>query len=301
MKTKINAKPILGSKDIGKLLKPSRSLAHKSKGFALRIGTVAKFGEQSPNEDYAYGDEGCIALSDGAGGCGLYADRWSKYLVTKLDKNKPIESYEQLDTWVDGIWQAFYDECEAEARRGDAMLLNKFYSEGSCATLVAAWLLQDNQCHWLAYGDSLLFVYNRERGELWHSFTSLADFDKSPYLISCKDPLTEQGFSRGVISLDENSIIFAASDALSHFILMMYQVSKRSEYQEEIDALMHSHNSSSHLVQVAQAMSYRFYEDIIEPLIASTASETAFARQMRSWYDSGLLELDDYTIVFLRK
>lgn len=275
-------------------------LQPRARAYSPRKATVAKFGEQAANEDYAYGDRSCIALSDGAGGCGLYADRWSRYLVSELDKKRPIESYEQLDAWVGEIWQPFYDACEAEAMQGDAMLLNKFYSEGSCATLVAAWLLPGGRCHWLAYGDSLLFRYDRARGELWHSFTQLADFDKSPYLISCKDPLTPEGFSQGTMQLDEQSIVFAASDALSHFILMMYQVSRWDSYRAELDALVASHSSDSHLLQLAQATSYRFYEDIIEPLMQAASSDIAFASLMRKWHELGLLELDDYSVVFLR-
>lgn len=265
-----------------------------------RKATVAKFGEQSLCEDYAYADAGCIALSDGAGGCGLYADRWSRYLVTQLNKREPIESYERLDAWVGDIWQAFYDECEAEARTGDAMLLNKFYNEGSCATLVACWALSQSRCRWIAYGDSLLFHYNRESGTLWHSFTRLADFDKSPYLISCKDPLVPQGFSQGEIETDQHSVVFAASDALSHFILMMYQVSKWGEYQGELEELMLSHGSDSHLVQLARATDFRFYDDVLAPLIACSRSDVAFATQMKRWYDLGLLEADDYAVTFLR-
>ena len=264
-----------------------------------RLGTVAKFGEQAPNEDYAYADEGCIALSDGAGGCGLYADRWSEYLVTQLPKRDAIQSYEQLDAWVGEIWQDFYDACEAEAQKGDSMLLNKFYNEGACATLVAVWRRSAQSCQWMAYGDSLIFVYNRASGELWHSFSALADFDKAPYLISCKDPLTPQGFSHGVIELEADSLVFAASDSLSHFILMMYQVSRWEQYQPALEALIASHSSSSHLIQVARAMTFDFERDILEPLIASTASEPAFAEQMRAWYELGLLELDDYSVVFL--
>ena len=71
-------------------------------------------------------------------------------------------------------------------------LLNKFYNEGSCATVAAAWQTNDDECRWIAYGDSVVSHYNRHTGLLQHSFTRLADFSNPPRLVSCKDPLEEE-------------------------------------------------------------------------------------------------------------
>ena len=278
------------------------SLAQPTKVTKLNycLASMAKPGEETPNEDSAYIDASCLALSDGAGGCGLYADRWSHYLVSQLDKQTPLMGYEALDSWVEQIWQPFYNDCEAMAKEGDAMLLNKFYSEGSCATLVAAWIGDNRECRWIAYGDSVLFHYNRATGELWHSFTSVADFDNPPHLISCKDPLTPVGFSEGSLALTESSVLFAASDALSCIVLMMYQVSRWTEYADELEALIAEHSSGSHRVQLARAMKFDFYEDVLKRLIDSASSGETFAQQMHAWLDEGLLELDDYTVAFLK-
>ena len=66
-------------------------------------------------------------------------------------------------------------------------LLNKFYNEGSCATVAAAWKTNDEECRWIAYGDSVVFHYN------------------PPRLVSCKDPLDEEGFRSGVFHIDNAS------------------------------------------------------------------------------------------------
>ena len=49
-----------------------------------RSVTLGKFEANSINEDDAVGRRNMIAVSDGAGGGGLFADRWSKYLLKKL-------------------------------------------------------------------------------------------------------------------------------------------------------------------------------------------------------------------------
>ena len=137
-----------------------------------------------PNEDAAIARENVIAVSDGAGGGGVFADLWSKYLVEHLPE-RPIKCYQAFDKWIDSIWEPFYNDCEKKAQKEGGMLLNKFYDEGSFATLVAVWKTGE----WISYGDSVAFCYNRKSGVLQHSFTKLVDFNNPPYLINCKDPL----------------------------------------------------------------------------------------------------------------
>ena len=43
-----------------------------------------------------------IALSDGAGGGGVLADRWARYLVEHTSQ-KPIDSFEAFSAWMDEI------------------------------------------------------------------------------------------------------------------------------------------------------------------------------------------------------
>ena len=190
--------------------------------------SITKFGEEI-NEDAAIAKDNVIAVSDGAGGGGVFADLWSKYLVEHLPE-KPIKNYKTFDKWIDGIWEPFYNECEEKAKTIGGMFLNKFYDEGSFATLVAVW--KDGQ--WISYGDSVAFCYNRKTKELQHSFTRLADFNNPPYLINCKDPLDFNGFRSGKFDMDDDSVVFVASDTLAHYILMLYEVALQDRFQEEL-------------------------------------------------------------------
>ena len=146
----------------------------------MRLLSIAKLGENLVNEDAAKATQEWIAISDGAGGGGVFADRWSKYLVEHLP-DKPITDYTTFDGWIDGIWEPFYIECEMLAKQEGGMLLNKFYDEGSFATLVAIW--KDGR--WVSYGDSVGFCYNKNTGILQHTFGQIVVFNDSPYLINC--------------------------------------------------------------------------------------------------------------------
>lgn len=262
--------------------------------------SIAKINDHVANEDSFFSSEQCIAVSDGAGGCGLFANEWSKYLIEHLPKDEPITSFLELDDWVDGIWEAFYNAHEERAKAGDGILLNKFYNEGSCATIAAAWMTTDDKCQWMAYGDSVVFHYDRKTGILEHSFTKLSDFSNPPRLVSCKDPLEEEGFKSGVFTMENSSIVFAASDALSHYILMMYELSKSQEFQEELTEENLKQSSNSQLLKTAENMTFHFEKDVIDVLLDASKSESAFQQFIESLLNRGIIDMDDFTFVWMR-
>ena len=263
--------------------------------------SIAKWNDHVANEDFFFSSDNCIAVSDGAGGCGLFANEWSQYLIDQLPKDKPISTFRELDEWVDGIWEPFYNEHEEKAKEGDGILLNKFYNEGSCATIATVWKINANNCKWMAYGDSVAFHYSFQTGLLEHSFTRLAAFSNPPRLVSCKDLLEEEGFRCGEFTLDDTSVVFAASDALSHYILMMYELSKCREYGEELAEEYLKHSGNSQLLKTAETMKIDFEKDVIRRLISVSESEESFKKYLMGLYDLGVIDMDDFTFVSFDK
>lgn len=258
--------------------------------------TIAKFTEKYANEDavFAYGN--CIAVSDGAGGYGVFADEWSGYLINNLPKTEPLTDFQSLDQWLDNIWEDFYNHHEEKAREVDGILLNKFYNEGSCATLVAVWKIDDNQCRWMAYGDSVVFHYNRATQRLEHSFTKLTDFEQSPFLINCKDPLIESKAYFGTFNTDASSVVFVASDALSHYLLMMYELKRCNEYADELIEERNAGTLNSQLLMAAESIHLAdYYTDVLKPLIESAESAEKFGNHMQKLHTDGILDIDDYS------
>ena len=260
----------------------------------MRAISLAKFDEGIVNEDAVIARKELIAVSDGAGGGGVFAERWSQYLVDHLP-DKPIKSYKVFDKWIDGIWEPFYNDCEEEAKKIGGLFLNKFYDEGSVSTLVAVW--KDGT--WISYGDSVAFCYNKKTGKLQHSFTRLSDFNNPPYLINCKDPLDKKGFRTGKYIVDDDCIVFAASDTLAHYILMMYEVSHRDWYEEEIiDAVDAQTKNSNFLKSAMRLRKIDFAKDVIQKL-----ENCQYPKQLKlhigrqkKW---GFIGHDDYSLVIM--
>ena len=258
--------------------------------------TISKLEESTINEDAIIARENLIAVSDGAGGGGVYAERWSSYLVNHLPE-VPIKSFDELDGWIEDIWETFYNDCEESAKQEGGMLLNKFYDEGSFATLASIWKLDNETYRWLTYGDSVVFHYNKNTKTLEHSFSKLADFTQPPYLINCKDELNPLGFKSGTFQTNDSSILFAATDALSHYILMMYKVSLKDEYKMELQNAINNHSKNGILIKNALQIKSFDFEKIVLNKLLNCKIPINMKRHISAIKRKGLIGHDDYSFV----
>lgn len=252
------------------------------------------------NEDCAYIDRknNIIAVSDGAGGGGVFADRWSQYLCEHLPL-KPICSFEELDNWIESIWESFYNECEQIARKEGGLFLQKFYDEGSFATLSVVWIVE-NKAYWMTYGDSTVFLYLKNSDKLISSITDLTDYNKAPYLINSKDPLDEHGFKSGVFDIEMDAILFCASDAISHYIFMMYQLTHKIEYKNSIENAINANTKNSNYIRMALSVNDKAYEDVLIELIKASKRIDSFRKHLKQLYDTNLIASDDYSISIIK-
>ena len=260
----------------------------------MRAISLSKFEEGIVNEDAVIAKKELIAVSDGAGGGGVFAERWSNYLVNHLP-DKPIKNYKAFDKWIDGIWEPFYNDCEEDAKKIGGLFLNKFYDEGSFATLLAVW----KNGMWLSYGDSVAFCFNRKTKDLQHTFTRLADFNNPPYLINCKDALDEKGFRSGQFAIDDDSVIMAASDTLAHYILMMYEVSYKDRFSEKLQEAINAQTKNSNFIKTAMAIDgLDFERDVINKLL-NCSTWPILQSHIKGLKKKGLIGHDDYSFVIM--
>ena len=270
--------------------------------------SIAKPGQEQVNEDAALAERGRIAVSDGAGGGGVYADKWSQYLLKRLPK-EPVTSFQQLDGWIDTIWETFANEYEQKAKKAGPIVLNKFYDEGSFATLAAAWATDKGAWRWMTYGDSVVFIYSRRTGELRHSPIRLADFNNAPLLISLRDKLVENAFNAGEWQTEAGDILFCATDALSHYVMMMYELSRPDEFKDELGEALSAGTRNTALIQAA--LDYRkgkdFNGEVVQKLVkcmedsanSKVRFNCAFKKYMEKRLRRRIVALDDYSYAMM--
>ena len=258
--------------------------------------TITKFGE-SINEDAILVRDNLVAVSDGAGGGGVYADEWSRYLLDCLP-DKPFDFFEELDAWVSEISDAFYDKHEELAKQKGGLFLEKFYDEGSFATLSAIWKVSDTECVWISYGDSVVFVFDPETNVLKHSFTSLIDFNKAPDLIGLITPMNKGAYRSGRISIAPNSYVFVTSDALAHYIMAKYCLVRGMN--EDVQCALESKSRNANYVKalLANQTESSFMEIMTDIAFALTSPKNAESLLQRLYQD-GVIALDDYSLAFM--
>lgn len=260
--------------------------------------SLTKFGE-TINEDAALAKDGIIAISDGAGGGGVFAEEWSRFLLEHLP-DTPLTSFLEFDQWVDGIWEFFYNQHEVFAQLQGGMFLDKFYDEGSFATLTAVWKVSESECQWMSYGDSVSFCYDRKSHQLQHSFTSLKDFNQPPHLINTNNPLKEDGFRSGVFNISKDTVVFAASDALAHYILMMSEVCESGVSADNLNSALSAGSRNSNIIRSAEALKgVSFERDVLDKLLRCANNKGNFKQHLQALYKKGLLGLDDYSLAIL--
>lgn len=110
----------------------------------------------------------------------------------------------------------------------------------------------------------------------------------SPYFINLH---YEEGFASGEFDVSEPAYVFACSDALSHYIMMMYAVANGEEIPIAED-------KNGNIIAMARRMKVDFEKGVLKPLFNALRTDTLPAH-CRSKYRKGLLALDDYSLARL--
>ncbi|MCW4086563.1 hypothetical protein [Segatella copri] len=111
--------------------------------------------------------------------------------------------------------------------------------------------------------------------------------------------MEEEGFRNGEIVLDGSSVVFAASDALSHCILMMYELAHYKEFSEELAEEYLKQSGNSQLLKTAETLRSNFKNDVIDKLIQASDNQLTFEEYLKGLYHQGVIDMDDFTICWL--
>jgi len=257
-----------------------------------------------PNED-AYKNTGNpIGIADGAGGVGLYAREWADFLLTNLPE-KPLSSVKELNEFLRNHWKIFFETYKSSAETKG--IGKKFLTEGSLATLAAAWM-DDNRpgfIQWMAVGDSALLRYNMLTNRLMPINIDLDTFLKPPFLINWRCPLDEAGFNSGSFFLPSGEILLFVTDALAQYIMLSYALYSKgisNESEQDIKNIMAFPNRLITLIENMKRNDYpnlNFHQDIMLPLLSSIGSPLHFRNYTNKLLAKGLIDIDDYTILTL--
>lgn len=262
---------------------------------------------RSENEDAVRvsGDGRIFAISDGAGGTGVEAHRWSQYLLEKLPA-APLESFADLQSWQDAIWQAYFDDIHQSLEKNNPDALHKFLSEGSSATLAAVWLSRKGKsikATVACYGDSVAMLFRPKTGEVWTNIASMDIFLDSPFLLNSNEPPVEHGYFE-TWPLKKGDWLLLASDTLGQLLLgSFYLLQEPEKHESEFRSIKNSPLRYAAIFEELEAYHKKNTSDWLLLLgeiwehLESAEKFEGYTNGLRSF---GVLGLDDYSAVFLR-
>ena len=95
-------------------------------------------------------------------------------------------------------------------------------------------------------------------------------------------------------------VVLIASDALSHYIMMMYELTKTKEYGAELAEEYLKASGNSQLLKTAETMKFEFGQDVLQSLLDATSSDSLFEQYLKKLNSEGILDLDDFTLVYFK-
>lgn len=267
-----------------------------------RYFTTYNFAEkqsQSENEDasvfHCFDNKLYFSLSDGAGGVGVFSSAWAQH-VTQGQPDVAFGPHHSLDQWLLGLGESFYNRNLPKAERIGGLVLQKFYEEGSYATLLYVWIDEEKErIMSLGIGDTCLFHFrlfgDRYILEKLYPINLQHSIDDFPKLLNWNSQhfdwpaLYEHDISKG-------DILICCTDALARFFI-------RTMYNG--DQHVFGNILSKAFLKSLETEQQKIAGSSIEDLLGMIGnffdlpSEEEKIQILKSWVEVGL-EDDDFTI-----
>ena len=263
-------------------------------------------GRLSPTEDVICLFPRRAALSDGAGGTGVYAHLWAQQLAHTLPEH-PFTDNEALWQYVQRQEAPFLQKVEPLAAT-HAPTNYKLWIEGSSATLAALWwrpLSGRMVAEWVSYGDSAVMIYEPRlrRLHLQPYLRPPDQFLRNPHLLNWNGTgLPPSAFCRSEKPLPlDGKIVWLASDALAQHLYWLY-LSTTHWGEARLSSLLPRYPEAAPLVAALLTYSkhHRFDQHLAQLKIALQSPET-FQRFCHQLHQQELLRRDDYALVWVEQ
>ena len=245
-----------------------------------------------------------IAVSDGAGGAGIYCKAWANHLVQN-QRNKPFDSKINAEEWFLSISESFYKENIEAINKMDPFILEKFIKEGSYATLFFAWWNKEkNVLHYVGIGDTTLFVFRKDKIKykpiLITPINEQNSLDDFPKLLNWNKGLNYD-LSMLEIELKSDDVLIICTDSISRWIIYHLMVIETFETQKILGESIVKSIDSNKLQNIKLSNSFKNLSDMLLKIENTVnKSETFFKNELEKSINGNVLEKDDFTIFFKR-
>lgn len=281
---------------------PNNTYKHSIHNF---IDKISENENEDAMEYIVSNDFDKIAVSDGAGGAGIYCKNWAEHLV-KNQPEQPFTNKEIANEWFLKNSESFYKENIESINKMDPFILEKFIKEGSYATLLFVWWNKlTNNIQYSGVGDTTLFVFRKNKTEyepiLITPIEEQNSLDDFPKLLNWNKELNFDLTSKE-IELRIDDIIIICTDSLARWLIYHLLIFSTTETQNLLGNKIIKNIDIDKLENIKQFTNqYKNLSDLLIK-IENTLNESAvfFKKVLQKQINAHQLEKDDYTIVFKR-
>jgi hypothetical protein len=245
-----------------------------------------------------------IAVSDGAGGAGIYCKDWANHLV-KNQPDRPFDSKIIANEWFLSISESFYKENIGLINKMDPFILEKFIKEGSYATLFFAWLNKEtNDLNYIGIGDTTLLVFRKNK-EIYNPILitpineqkSLDDF---PKLLNWNKELNYD-MSTLKIVLKPDDVFMICTDSIARWLLYQLIILVPSVMHDLLGESIMKNINKNMLENINLSNKYKNVSELILKIEDILKGNNEFFKKvLDKQINANILEKDDFTIVIKR-
>lgn len=243
-----------------------------------------------------------IAVSDGAGGAGIYCKSWAEHLV-KNQPNNPFVDEVTASEWFLKNSESFYKENIETINKMDSFILEKFIKEGSYATLVFVWWNKlTNILYYSGVGDTTLFVFRKNNTEYKPILITPIDeqnsLDDFPKLLNWNKEINFD-LTTKEIELRIDDIILICTDSIARWIIYYLIIFDSSETQKILGDTIFINIDKDKLESIKLSNQFKNLTELLFKIRQTVnKSETFFKNQLEKQINLDHLEKDDFTIIF---
>ncbi|WP_447767908.1 protein phosphatase 2C domain-containing protein [Sphingobacterium faecium] len=230
-----------------------------------------------------------IALSDGAGGAGIFCKDWAEKLV----RSQPNSCCGISKDWFLDISKSFYQKIVASLPN-DIFVRERFLNKGSYATLLYLWVDKEaKKLFYFGVGDTYLFLFRKEGS---YDLKILYPENKNISIYSNPDLLNwsieRDNFEIRDFDLQDGDVIICATDSISRWIIE--QLSVMTELSD--NNFLRNLAFDNEIAERFKLASIDTQNKLLEVLL-NMDSQDIFESFLKEEVESGLLEPDDFSLL----
>lgn len=264
------------------------------------------FIQNTQNEDFVRVDyvQNIYILSDGAGGMGVESHLWSEYLANRMTV-EPIKDYDAFNNWFENIWEFYFTNLKDKHSVSSPDLYYKLVSEGSAATLIAAWVGND-ELTWLAYGDSVIMHLSGTKSSLLSCNMRMEEFLTNPKLLNFLEQPNQDELKFDSKNLVAGDIVLIASDAIGQYLLGLHHLlHPDSDTIKSVEYILSTPYRYANLLETLQnnlalQADSELWKRVLEELWEALADEKSFRQYTNKQLAEKLLAIDDYSLIMIK-